>query len=382
MLFALLAAPALAEFRETATFKSESLVVENLVGEIRILGGEGPDFEVEVAVQGRDASPETVRVEKQEGAQGRLTVRFPLDRETRYVYPKLGRGASSTFQLGSGEDGGWLKALFSGKAQVKVSGSGSGLEVWADATVKVPRGKSLRLDHGVGGVTITGVDARIAAGVRSGAVEASAVKGDLSIDTGSGHVSVEGASGQLSVDTGSGHVSVRDVTGPVRIDTGSGHVTLSRIDGAAIDVDTGSGHVEADGIRTDRLAIDTGSGGVEVRGARLGGASIDPGSGGVELGLEEMGPGRYDIETGSGGITLDLPAGASAHVDAETGSGGIQVGLEGIRVARQERNEMEFTLGDGAAQISLETGSGGIRIGRAAAGGATPAEAPEPDSRP
>jgi hypothetical protein len=57
-----------------------------------------------------------------------------------------------------------------------------------------------------------------------------------------------------------------------------------------------------------------------------------------------------------------VPGDASARVDAETGSGGIRVGLEGIRVVRQERDEMQFQVGGGAARVTLETGSGGIEI--------------------
>jgi len=335
VLSGVVATPAHAEFQEVASFTADSLTLENLIGEIRVEGG-GAEFRVEVDVRGRDASKESIRLEKKDGPEATLSVRFPLDTDRRYVYPRLGPGSRSTFEPGSG-----LKKIF-GAGKIKVSGSGSGLEVWADATVTVPPGGSLRIRHGVGSVAVSNVDGTIDVRVQSGAVSADGVRGGL------------------SVDTGSGRVEVADTDGPLKIDTGSGRVVLSRAQGPELEVDTGSGSVEADSVTCDRLSIDTGSGSVRASAIRAEKVSIDTGSGSVELRLDESGD--VDVDTGSGSITLVLPADASARIEAETGSGGIRVGREGVELLRQDRDEVTVKIGDGAAHVSLQTGSGSIKI--------------------
>jgi hypothetical protein len=328
-----------AEFQEVASFTSDSLVVENLIGEIRVEGG-GAEFRVQVDVRGRDASPESIRIERKDGTRATLSVRFPVESETRYVYPRLGSGSKTILEPRS-EDDGWLARIF-GSERIKVSGGGSGMEVWADTTVTVPEGGSLRVRHGVGDVSLSNVDGEIEVHVSTGAVTANAVHGGLSLDT------------------GSGRVRVTDAEGPVDIDTGSGRVTLAGSRGPKLVIDTGSGRVEADSVTCDLLSIDTGSGSVVATAVRAGQVSIDTGSGSVELRLDETGD--VDIDTGSGSITLELPADASARVQAETGSGGIRVGREGVEFLRQDRDEVTLRIGDGSARVTLDTGSGGIRI--------------------
>ena len=46
--------------------------------------------------------------------------------------------------------------------RIEISGRGSGAEVWADVVVRVPRGRVLELDHGVGEVSASGVEGELA----------------------------------------------------------------------------------------------------------------------------------------------------------------------------------------------------------------------------
>ena len=339
---------ALAEFQERVTLEGDELTLSNLIGEIQVRGHDGSSFEIELRVQGQDGSRERIQVETKEGAQASFAVLFPVDSERRYVYPKLGPGSKARISVPSesNSDGSWLKKIFGslGRHQVQVSGKGSGLEVWADATVKVPRGKSLRVQHGLGEIYVEEVEGELSLGIQSGGVRAGSIQGDLSIDTGSGRVEVE------------------DVAGGVSIDTGSGHVSLSRAEGSTLVIDTGSGRVQVDTVTCRRLSIDTGSGSVHARSVSAESVSIDTGSGGVDLELSEIGQGRYEVDTGSGSITLTLPANASAEVEADTGSGGIQLGLQDVQIFHKERNELAFRVGDGGAKVRLDTGSGAIRI--------------------
>jgi len=341
---------AAAGFDEHRAFEARELRLANLIGEVRIEGTDGPRFEVEVAVQGADANRERVRIETREGDRAELVVRFPVEEKSRFVYPRMGRGSSTTFRAGDlfDEEDGLLDSILGalGARQVRVSGKGPGLEIWADVTIKVPRQARCRVELGVGEVTAEGVSAELTCAARSGSITARDLEGDF------------------AADTGSGSVCVKDARGGVSVDTGSGSVELRACRGSRIEVDTGSGEVTVEDIECERLSIDTGSGGVEARGVRADAVAVDTGSGSVVLRLDRMGKGRFTVDTGSGSIRLALPADASAEVMAETGSGGIDVDVRGVASIYRDHDEVAFRVGEGDAEVQLETGSGSIRVSR------------------
>jgi hypothetical protein len=339
LLIVAVAAPAAAGFDEKGTLSADSLVLRNLIGEIEIVGHRGSSFEIEVRVQGDDANPERVRIETTEGPDAEWNIIFPLDESKRFVYPRM-QGGSTSFGM---QGRSWVSNLFGGN--IRVSGSGSGLEIWADVTVKVPHGKRVVVEHGVGRIRATDVDADLDLDSRSGAVEVVGTNGSVSVDTGSGKVSVESLRGNLHIDTGSGKVTIRDCQcQSVHVDTGSGGVELEAVDGSVLYVDTGSGGVRAKAIGADDVTIDTGSGSVTLQ-------------------LDRMGTGRFEIDTGSGSINLHLPPDASADVEAETGSGGIKLDLAGsYDIRHKDDDEVRVVIGGGAARLVLDTGSGRIRI--------------------
>jgi DUF4097 and DUF4098 domain-containing protein YvlB len=334
-----------AAFEKAMSLSADTVEIRNLIGEIEVEGHRGSDFEIEVRVQGSDATPDRVEIRVEEGRRADVTILFPLDESKRYVYPRL-NGGNVSFSAND-DSGSWLSKLFGaiGNGNIKVRGSGSGLEIWADVTVRVPRGKSVVIDNGVGTVVARDVDA------------------DLNLATNSGHVEVTGATGSVSVDTGSGHVTVAHVEGPLHLDTGSGHVSVTDVEAKSVHVDTGSGHVDLDDVDSSTVYVDTGSGRVEARAVSADDLVIDTGSGSVTLQLERMGGGEFVIDTGSGGIDLRLPPDASADVKVDTGSGGIELDLTGsYRMRHQEEDEAEFTIGGGDADVMLDTGSGSVRI--------------------
>jgi lia operon protein LiaG len=347
LLIAGLSAPSLAqEFTESFQFSADRLVVVDLIGQVTLEGHDGSDFLVEVHVQGEDASREVIEFDKRDGQTSELWVRFPVDREDRYVYPRLGRGSRSTFNPNRSDDDSFIGELLNLARgdQITVAGSGRGLEVWADVTIKVPRDRKAQVDLGVGQIQATDVASALTLDTRSGAVEVARVTGDLSVDTGSGHVTADDVTGRISIDTGSGDVNVRDLKG------------------SSIMVDTGSGGVDGVGLECEDLRVDTGSGIVDLASVGADDATIDTGSGSVTLELVRMGEGQFSIDTGSGGIDLIVPEGASAMVHAETGSGGIRVDVDGADVDRRDRDEVAVRIGEGGADVLLATGSGGITI--------------------
>jgi DUF4097 and DUF4098 domain-containing protein YvlB len=358
-----------AEFTETFTFDAETLALANLVGEVVIQGHTGPDFEVEVRVLGEDASEDLIRFRTEEGTRARLLVEFPVREERTYIYPRLGRGSSTHFSFGTGdEDEGessfWDEVWkgFTGK-NITVKGSGDGLEVFADVTVRVPSDSRLNLRLGVGEITATDVTGDLDLDTSSGAVTVQGVRGEVMVDTGSGNVEAAAVKGPLNVDTGSGSVDVMDCEGDQSVDTGSGEVTLENCRGDEIHTDTGSGGVRIRGVSCSALLVDTGSGSIHAHEVEADQISLDTGSGSVELTLDRLGSGDVDIDTGSGSIFLALPENSSVRVEATTSSGGIDVEVEDdLRMIHDGKHEKSFMLGEGASLVVLDTGSGSIRI--------------------
>ena len=340
-------APA-AEFEKEFTFDGRELLVSNMIGAIKVKEGSSDAFRVLISVRGEDASEDLLEFIVEEGGNNALAIKFPLDDHTKYVYPALGRNSSTTIHFHEENDhgGSWLKKIFSGMSgkKVTVKGKGNGLEMWADVTIEVPARHILEVRHGVGEIMATGL------------------KADLTLDTHSGRINVENLQGDLLADTGSGRVAVLNVEGEVNIDTGSGSVSVTNCSGSEVKVDTGSGSVEARRIDCQYMLIDTGSGRVEARAIKADRAKIDTGSGSVVLQLDRMGDGRFVIDTGSGSIELILPGDASARIVADTGSGSVRNKVDGADVKIAARDELEMTVGGGAARVTLDAGSGSITV--------------------
>lgn len=344
----MLAAPAVAEeFTETLTLDTRNLRLVDLIGEVSLVPADGDAFVLDVSVRGKDADRDRIkfRVEKDEGL---VKIEFPLDEETRYVYPELGHGKSNfRFDDRDPDGDGLVGKLLHGRGgrKVTVSGSGRGLELWADVVVHVP--------------------AESAAKVRLGAgrIEASGTAADLELDTSVGPVVASDHHGRVYADTGSGSVRFERIDGDAVADTGSGGVVVRSCKGEEIKADTGSGSVEMTDVDCRKLVADTGSGSVTIRGAGADAAVLDTGSGGIDCEFVRMGDGKYVLDTGSGGIELKLPQDASCKVSCDVGSGGIDVDVPGVTVPRHAK-EFEFTVGGGDARVVLDTGSGGIKVAK------------------
>jgi hypothetical protein len=324
--FLLLPPAARAAFEKRLTVEANSLELFDLIGEVRVERASGTAFEIVVSVDGRDATEERVTLEQKPGDPARVLVRFPTEKEHDFVYPRLGAGSNTNFSISglAGENQNLLEWLLRGRDdQIHVRGSGRGLELWADVTIRVPAGKK--------------TDARVGVG----SLEATGTVGDLALDSASGSITVTDVQGAVVLDTGSGSVEATGVKGDLSVDTGSGNVELGDVAAGDLHVDTGSGNVRATGLGVDSALVDTGSGN-------------------VRLALSRMGSGRFRIDTGSGQVEMSLPAAAEATVHADTGSGSIR--YESADENLSGKDELDFRIGKGGAEIEIDTGSGSILI--------------------
>jgi len=308
---------------------------------VRVEPGRGSEVVVEITRGGRDA--EQLRIE--EGTirdVETLRVLYPSD---RIVYPSMDPSSRSTISVR--DDGTWGRDKDSrrdggARNRVEISGSGRGMEAYADLRILVPRGQRVEIYQGVGDARVTSVEA------------------DLVVDAAAADVTTQRTRGALSLDTGSGSVSVTDAQGDVKLDTGSGSVTISGVRGETLKMDTGSGSIDGGDIEVSDLKADVGSGGVKLQRVRAARVDVDAGSGGTELELlsniEQL-----KVDAGSGGVTVHLPASLNADVDIETGSGGIDTDFA-VQVTRMERRHMIGRIGTGRGRIRIESGSGSVRL--------------------
>ncbi len=334
-LLSLLAVPAAAQRPERQILAGRDIAIYNLAGKVTVEGGSGSDVVVEIMRAGGDARALDVEVDRINGRET-LRVIYPSN---RIVYREGGR--SFTTRVSVRRDGTFGGSSV-GAERVTISGSGSGLEAWADLRILVPQERTVAVYIGVG------------------EINARDLAGDFRLDTHSGNVFAEQIRGKLLVDTGSGRVTCTGIDGDLDIDTGSGRVDIVAINGDFVRVDTGSGRVTGDGVRARRLEVDTGSGSIDIEGLSAQDIVLDTGSGTVSVELVES-VRRMIVDTGSGGVTVRVPRNISAELEIDVGSGGISVDVP-IDYRKRSRTYVLGIIGDGDGRIYIDTGSGSVRI--------------------
>jgi hypothetical protein len=307
-----------------------SFAVENLAGTMTVIVGDTAAVEAVATVHADDDEVAgTVAFEQVRGREGRptLRVRYPVADHHTFRYP--GAGSSSMEYDGR---------------RVKVS-STSGVLLWADVEVRVPR----HLD-----------DAAFYNLV--GELRAEGLEGRVRLDTASADITARSLAGKVAADSGSGDVHAEMVAGTFACDTGSGDCVISGFDGDALTCDTGSGDITVRNAAGRRLKADTGSGNVRVENADVEEVGGDTGSGDIELQLGGARVRRISADTGSGDVTIRLPADASFELDADVGSGDIVSRFADAQPVIHNRTVTGYRRADGRIRIAVDTGSGDVTV--------------------
>jgi hypothetical protein len=329
-----LALPLHAQQPERIDLGAGRATIHNLIGALAIEAGTGSSVVAEVTRGGQDGAQ--LKLARDGGG---LRVIFPGD---RFVYPPL--GAHSSTNLDIRDDGTFDGNHWGGGRRVRISGTGSGLEAWADIRVLVPPGRELEVHLAVGTVTARNVD------------------GNLSLSTASGDIQAQQTKGTLSAGTGSGDITATGHDGTFDAETGSGDVTASTIAGGMVEVETGSGNISLSGITATRLRVGAGSGDVRITEAKAPDADVETGSGNISVTLAG-GFQSLSVEAGSGDVEVLAPTTIGATVDISTGSGDIETEFP-IQVTRKTSDGLRGTIGDGKGTLTVETGSGDVILRR------------------
>ncbi len=346
----LVAAPALAgsEYDKEVVRQFEpgsvsALKLENLAGRILIepSGGDELELRARVHANGHDG------MEAREVAQ-LLDLEIVRDGEMILVRAKYPLKHYSRIHYAAADGG-----LFTGnttirmnrqKVKITTGRKGSGLPLWVDFQVRVPKGLDCALKHYVGQVKLEDLE------------------GDYNLDCASANISVQKLKGDLLVDSGSGDIRVEKLEGAMNLDTGSGDIKVSALNGD-FHADTGSGDIMLRDATGDRFHADTGSGDVVVKDTDYPQLGIDTGSGDVKVSALTTTPERWKVDTGSGDVIFVLPSsGASFRLEVDTSSGEVDCQLATSDVNMQRGKIRALTVGRGKGVIQVDTGSGDVSI--------------------
>jgi hypothetical protein len=340
------------EFQETRLVHADRLALSNLVGTINVVGHDGPSFEVVIDARGAEATREALRIDETDGTEATVRIGFVAGGAHRFTYPLLSRGTVVSFtddwlrdDLERAADGVLRKTR--GRT-VFVSGKRSGLEAWADVTVRVPAGKVVLVRTGVGDVTGRSLRASLNAKTECGDIVIEACEGDVVAECGSGEMTFQGLRGTLEAKSGDGDLEIHDGSGgALQVETGNGFIVASSLNYRTTRLETGNGKLRLSNLEGEDARAETGNGSIEI-----------------ELGSRS--PAHFEATSGNGSIRLRLREEASVEVDATSGSGSVHVGVEGpnVTIHEDEHDHASLRAGSGDGQVRLATGRGTIRITR------------------
>jgi len=119
---------------------------------------------------------------------------------------------------------------------------------YIDVTVLLPANLEVNIEDGSGGITVTGMGARVEIEDGSGDITVDGA-GDLRIHDGSGGIGVRNVTGSVEIEDGSGSMELEHISGDVRIDDGSGSITVTDVGGRLVVPGSGSGSIHYQGVR-------------------------------------------------------------------------------------------------------------------------------------
>ncbi len=295
--------------------------IYDLVGNVRLEAGSGPDVVVRVQTAGKDAG--RLRVETGSvGAWKTLRVIFP---ERDIIYDDgehdrdWGSGNRSTITVRENgtflDQGFWRdeagvgaaadELLHSPDHKVYLRSRGDGLDARADLVVEVPRAR------------------RVAVFVGGGRIEASNVDGTLRIGSIMGDISLQGLRGALTARTISADLRLGAMSGKVDGSTISGGVTLEGARDGSFRLHSISGGIHARDVTGEEVELTSTSGDVAAHNVAARTTELSSTSGSVEATFTSM-PQQLRARSISGNVGVSLPERAGARVHMSTVSGNVE----------------------------------------------------------
>jgi hypothetical protein len=337
---------------ERAFRDGETLVVENLLGSVRVVPAESPGSvrieahivaEAKTAEQARDLV-ESIRLEpRADGGVTRFHVEFPVERFGSFRPPKAGvKGMLSR----------WTAPIIRNSStveyddrlvQVGAERKGTGLAV--HLTVTLPYGLKTSIRQSVG------------------TIQGRALRGRLRLETVDGDITVERCVGVLHAESSRGAVSVRSFQGDeleIRTERGDMELVDVRADRARLHSDVGA--IRGSRVTAGELVIENASGDVKLGAVEPTTAKVTTGSGKVDLASYLKHLRDAVIRTATGDVTLRV--GELTHFDllAESKSGSVKTMGMTLDVLGQEGAASRLQHGRGGSELRVSAPAGSVTV--------------------
>ena len=214
-------------------------------------------------------------------------------------------------------------------------------------TVTVPSGVAVTAESDDGGITVAGV-AGANLDSAGGPVQASDIRGPLSISSDDGGITVTDVSAPsgVNLDSGGGPIQVGRVVGPLTLASEDGGVTVNGLTGD-LSADTGGGQFSGDGVAAERVSVATEDGSAVVGFSTAPGyVLVDTGGGSAQLTFDQA-PTTVLVNTENGPATLNVPGGPYS-VSATSDGGPLTV-----NVATSAAAHRSLTVNSGGGPLDI-----------------------------
>ena len=229
---------------------------------------------------------------------------------------------------------------FGGQVKVDSHQSGNRVELTVTATPSFTIGIDIRrLETEVH----MPKDADLLIDTHDGAIELSAINGNITIHTRDGSIKATELSGRIDLDTSDGGISAASLKGEARLHSGDGAIEADSMDGK-LDASTSDGSIHVEG-RFDALDVKSGDGTVAARIARGSKMTSD-----------------WRVESKEGSVRVSIPADLRANLDVSTKEGSLNVNLPVTVQGMSSRSEIRGTFNGGGPLLTVRTSDGSIHL--------------------
>jgi hypothetical protein len=329
-----------------------SVVIDNLLGSVRIVSGTTPGqlrVEAHVVAEAKTAEEakslaDSIRLQHRTDSKAvRVHVLFPVDRIAAYRRPKAGVKGWITR---------WAGSMMRGSSEVEYDGQlvqigkdrkATGLAVYLTLTLPYDVHSSVRQ--------------------AVGPIEGRALRGQVSLATVDGDVLAERCFGGLEVSSERGAVRVLAFQGDdLRVETTTGAMELLNVRAARMHLRTEAGAIGGSGLTAERLQIESTSGSIRLAAVEPKTIQVRTDSGRVDLATNLKTAREFLVETETGDVTLRV--GPLAHFDltAETKSGEVKMLGMTLDLTEQEGQVSQLRQGQGGPNLRVVAAQGSVTV--------------------
>ena len=388
----------------------DSVAVENLVGHMRIVQGNGPLQITATVVAGGDQARllmQSVKLDvSTSGKRVRVHVHYPVDRYGTFHY------SPRSTETGGSEETCILLICFHSRSintirlryqgkRVRViesTGGGSGAPLYVDVVVHLPAQVGASFSNAAGLLEADGLANNLSLVTQGGNVHVASLRGQLDAHSNGGDIHVQSLHGQLDAYSNGGDIHVRSLHGQLvahsnggdihvqslsgTLDTHSagGDVYLGDVSSSDTHVYTDGGDLTSSGLSGDftlatssgdakidtvagKVSLNSGSGDARFFGNLSSLQSLDADTGGGDLRVSGNLAGLTSLHADSGGGDIMVRAShLSLHMNASSGGGTVRVHLPDIRNVSSSSDHFSGDIGRAAGRATLRSGGGDITV--------------------